>query len=474
MKSVDYVAGPTARKFHNSDKFVRSLLGPIGSGKSAACVMEMLRRCVMQEPYEGVRYFRWVIVRNTYRELLDTTIQTFFDWIPKDLGSWSTLNCKFEMHVKLADGTIMHAEFLFRALDRPDDVKKLLSLEMTGMFINECREIPKAIIDMGVGRLGRYPSKMMGGPTWFGMIMDTNPPDSDHWFYKLFEEDLPDNHVIFHQPSGLSDEAENIENLPPNYYQNMMPGKDKGWIDVYVHGKYGFISDGKPVYPEYNDELHYSDKPYEVLRNTQIYIGIDFGLTPAAVFGQITPAGTMVLFDELVTFDMGAMSFGKLLKEKINSKYIEWTEYGGESDENFIEIYGDPAGDHRAETDEQTPFDVLANQGIMASPTYTNDFMIRRESVADYLMRLNFAGRPAFRLTPGTPTLRKALSGGYKYRRMQVAGQDRYVDKPDKNKFSHVAEAGQYLFLGAVGGDNVVGGFGEQTLDYTQIDRGII
>ena len=38
-------------------------------------------------------------------------------------------------------------EVIFLALDRPEDVKKLLSLELTGVWVNEAREIPKSIID---------------------------------------------------------------------------------------------------------------------------------------------------------------------------------------------------------------------------------------------------------------------------------------------------------------------------------------
>ena len=63
---------------------------------------------------------------------------------------------KFTTVQQLPDGTTAHVEFLFRALDKPDDIKKLLSLEVTGGWLNEAREIPKAIMDMLIGRLGLY------------------------------------------------------------------------------------------------------------------------------------------------------------------------------------------------------------------------------------------------------------------------------------------------------------------------------
>ena len=461
---IDYTASPTMEAFHNDSSFVRSLIGPIGSGKSVACIMEMMKLSLQQTPHNGIRKTRWAVIRNTYRELLDTTMESFFDWFPKELGDYSVMNSKFTLKLDLPDNTVADIQFLFRALDRPNDIKKLLSLEITGMWLNEAREIPKAVLDMGIGRCGRYPSKRDGGPSWFGVLMDTNPPDSDHWYYNLFEEDLPDNHAIFHQPSGTSDIAENVENLPDNYYINMQAGKDQEWINVYVHGKYGFIVDGKPVYPEYKDDIHATSDELPLSGAGTIYIGIDFGLTPAAAIGQITASGQFQIIDELVTFDMGAVNFGKLLHEKINNEYCGCQ----------LEIYADPAGDQRAQTDEVTPFQILWNQGIEAWPTYTNDPIIRREAVADYLQRLDFAGKPALIVGPKAKMARKAFAGGYKYKRLQVSGEAKFMDKPDKGKYSHISDAIQYMFLGAVGGERVVGGYGKKELDYSQTDKQIV
>ena len=437
-----YIASPTMAKFHKSDAFVRSLFGPIGSGKSVACVAEMMRiSCFVQQPTPGtnVRESRWVVVRNTYRELMDTTIQTFFDWVPEHTGVFLKQDLKFTFKQALPDGTIVKAEFLFRALDKPDDIKKLLSLEVTGGWLNEAREIPKAIMDMLIGRLGRYPRKVdgLGGATRYCLLMDTNPPDSDHWYYKLFEEQKPEGYEIFYQPSGLSPEAENIKNLPDGYYQKMQAGKDQEWINVYVHGQYGFVQDGKPVWPEYKDDFHHTDKEIIIPKSLTIHVGIDFGLTPAAIFGVRTPTDQIIAFDELVAEDMDARTFGRLLKQKINSEYSGY---------NFI-FTGDPAGDFRAQSDSSTPFMMLAAEKIPAAPAWTNDPVIRIGAAAAPMKRLDSAGNPGFLVGPKCKVLRKALSGGYKYRRIKVAGDERYHDVPDKNRYSHPADGFQYLML---------------------------
>ena len=72
---VEYTAEPTPAQFHASNAFVRGLVGPIGSGKSVACCMEVIRRGLEQAPGpDGVRRTRWAFIRQTYPELKSTTI----------------------------------------------------------------------------------------------------------------------------------------------------------------------------------------------------------------------------------------------------------------------------------------------------------------------------------------------------------------------------------------------------------------
>ena len=480
MDEISYTASKTGSKFHRSDEFVRALMGPFGSGKTVACVMDLLKRSYEQKSNaKGIRPTRWALVRNTYRELIDTTVKTFFEWIPQDLGVFVKLDMQFTLKVALADGTQVHAEFLFRALDRPEDIKKLLSLDLTGAFLNEARQVPKEIFEAVQGRCGRYPPRNKSvPPTWFGVMMDTNPPDSDHWWYTLFEEDKPEGHVLFKQPSGLSADAENKENLPDKYYERMCHGKDQEWINVYVHGQYGFVSDGKPVFPEYNDDLHFNPTLqlrasedsnvvvlYSIPIGAQVYSGTDFGLTPAAAIGVKNKFGQLLILDELVTENMGAKQFAKLLHQKLNTR-----PWKGLVKEN----YGDPAGEQRAQTDEQTPFMIMSQENIDIWPTHTNDFTVRREVVAAALTTLASNGKPLLQIGPGAPMLRKALAGGYKYKRLSVKGESRFQDVPMKNKYSHVADALQYLCLGALGDFEVLGGFNNSRMDYALHNRGIV
>jgi len=201
------------------------------------------------------------------------------------------------------------------------------------------------------------------------------------------------------------------------------------------------------VHSDYVDAVHCAPEPIPFNKRFVLYLGLDFGLTPAAAFGQRYPNGRWVGIDELVTEDMGAKKFGIELKRMLSAPpYNDATE---------IQIYGDPAGDERVQTDEHTVYQILNAQGIVATPCHTNDTTIRRESLAN-LLRTMVDGKPAFQLSPKCKMIRKGLAGGFCYKRIQIAGADRYQDKPDKNRFSHPVEALEYLLVGAGEGRSLV------------------
>lgn len=225
-------SAPTLYRFMASEHPARLTVGPFGSGKSSACMMEFLRRAMRQAPGpDGIRHTRFAAIRNTYRELEDTTRKTFEEWIPGELGHWAEAD--FTFHLRFND---VQSEILFRSLDKPGDIKKLLSLELTGAYINEWREIPKEIFEGLTGRVGRYPSMRTGGPTWSGIWGDTNPWHPTHWVPILLKKH-PDAIEIFRQPGGRSATAENVKNLKPGYYTGLCRGKDEEWIRVYVDGQ---------------------------------------------------------------------------------------------------------------------------------------------------------------------------------------------------------------------------------------------
>lgn len=490
---IVYRASPTFKRVHRSNALVKAIRGPIGSGKSVGCVMEMFRICQMQEPNsQGVRQTRWACVRNTYPELKGTVIKTFQDWIPEQICP-----IKYDspitgrLSLPHQDGkTKIEAEFLFLSMDKPKDVKKLMSLELTGIWINEAQFLPSSLVTEAVTRTGRYPKKNLDegflGATWNGMIMDTNSPDDDHWWFQ-FEQGVneetgetlkPKGWEFFVQPGALIDVtgvpieslsadvktmldkgqyedyfsrrfvanplAENVQNHKKEYgyWFDNIQGQTLNWIKSRVCNEFATVQHGKPVFMDhFNKELHVAKDKLVPVKSWTTFIGLDFGLTPAAIIGQVAPIGQLRITDELTATGMGIERFiTEQLSPLIRSKYAECD----------IQIFGDPAGVQRSQTDERTCFQILEEYGFNAQPAETNNSTARLEAVRWWLSRLVNKGQPAMLISPHCKTLIKGYETGYAYRQLNVSGEEKYTETPDKNRYSHLHDANQYLCLGAM------------------------
>lgn len=451
---------PVLNEFMGCKDRVSFIMGPLGSGKTYAACQRLLKHMKEQEPNEkGERPTRWCAVRNTYPDLMTTTVRDFQE-VFRGLGTMKLGSLEpptFTCYFRLEDKTIVKSEVIFLALDREDSEKKLRGLQVTGFWLNETKELIKPIVDMADMRHGRYPSRVAGGvlPTWHGMFGDLNAPDEDHWYYHLAEEVRPEGWKFFRQPGGMLDggkgidgltnwipneDAENLANLPEGYYIRGRQAKSEGWIAVNLANQYGFVVEGKPVHPEFRDHVHTHPELLEVDKAYPLVIGLDFGRTPAAAILQfIEPMGRWHVIDEYVTHDMSASRFAPELK-----LYLDRT-YPGMA----VSAWGDPAGDHAGQTVETTPIEILRAHGIPCQPCHTNETLIRRSAVTNPLMRNCMDGRAALIVSPKAKMIRKGLRGGFCYRRMKVPGEDRFTELPDKNIYSHPVEALEYGLMGA-------------------------
>ncbi len=405
------------------------------SGKSVSCAFEVIRRASMQEPNaQGIRKSRCAVVRQTARQLLDTTIKTFLDWFPE--GTYGTyLRTIKTYHFKLGD---VECEVMFRALDDANDVANLSSLELTFAWLNECRDISAEIVEAMTKRVGRYPSMKDGGPTWHGIWCDTNPPTMETWWYYQMEGIDPSDGItpfdngwdVYKQPSGRSPEAENVENLPEGYYDTR--GRSEEYIRMYIDGQYGLTSAGDPVYKYFRPNYHMARESLKPLLNghTPVLVGMDLGLCPAAVIGQLDPRGRTLILDEAVSYDMGIQRFIRLMLKPLLLQRFTGAP---------IMVVTDPAGVQRAQTDERNAIDIIKAEGLKVMPARTNNVTARIAAVDDFLMR-HADGEAAFLMDPRCRRLKSAMMGGYRFH--IKTGK---IEKDKKH--SHIAEALQYLML---------------------------
>lgn len=338
------------------------------------------------------------------------------------------------------------------------------------MWWNECREVPVSLLSDAKGRVGRYPSfkdlppdldidtwyKNSDGDAlwyWNGIFGDTNSPEIDSDWYKIFEklpqiEKEPESVIpcdVFVQPSGMSPEAENRENLLPGYYERNARGASQDWIDTYIHGKYSQSQSGKPVYhTSFKLDRHVSPTPLKIDPLLPVIIGFDCGLSPAAGFLQMGLDGRVKLLREAYAFDMGMKRFAQNYLRPMVRNFFPT---------NPLVFIGDPAGTTRAQSDESSAFQMIKLMFEDDYPTVkaaaTNDLAPRIQALEQLFCQYP-DGEPMFLIDPSCKRFIDAMRSKYRYAKLKMSGE--YAAAPEKNDYSHLTEGVQYGALFLVGG----------------------
>jgi hypothetical protein len=462
-KVLTYIPSINQEKFHACDSMARLLMGPYASGKTVCCLMDIIHRaCKIHPIYTGNRVSKFIIIRNTFSQLITTVAKTWEDWCSK-LGEMKTHKDKTEYcyRHRFNDGKgIVELELLFLPLNNLQDFKKIKSLDATGILVGEGCELPPFFADF-MGRL-RYPEREWFSkdildkygydkdgkeclPYWRGIFSDTNPPDIDHWMYKYFIENVNEEYTLIRQPPGLikignvyetNPEAENLKNIGYDFYKNMVANNSEEHIRVYCMGDFGSIRNERVVFPEYNDDFHSCDDiiPDKLL---PLYIGMDFGLTPAITVFQVTSDYRLMLLNEINTDRLSTESF----VEDCLIPFLN-LNYSGFSIKNII---CDPSSMSGNEINDLSCISVLIKAGLPAIPAPTNLIEPRISSVKHFLNK-NIMGKPSFLLDrTKCPMARRGFIAKYYYQRMMIINEERYKDIPHKNKWSHGQDSIQYV-----------------------------
>lgn len=444
--SINYSAGPTGQRFHADDNFMRFIMGPFGSGKTTIGLIELLLRGIKQPPdLAGKRRSRGIVIRNSFPELRSTTIPSYLSWYRDICNITYGSPITSRINLPLPDGTVLEQEIFFIGLDDEGSAKKLFSMELTFGFIDEFVHVPNHILDILSGRVGRYPEVRDVQDSWYGIWGSSNPCSVEHWYYKLSQEKKPEGMSFYHQPPGLivnekgklitNPDAENLQFLVKGYYEKQAIGKDDDYIKVFLMGQYGELRSGKPCYPQYKDDIHFVEEIKDPDKRLPIVVGIDVGLHGnAAVFTQLLPSGTMVVFDELFTKDQSITEFARdTLVPHINNNYYKY---------NMV-LVTDPAATSRSASNKRSAFDIFRKEyNLPVEIAVTNDILARIDGVVSFLVK-----RDGFVLGPKCPWIRRGMISEYRYKDVKGSLGTRFHDKPEKNDYSHTADALQYAAL---------------------------
>lgn len=427
---------------HNGRVFITG-----NSGKSLACATDIFLKAAAQKPgTDGIRYTRFAVVRNTLQQLKTTvlpTIQTIF----RPISHWKVSDSTLQVRVD-----DIHCDIILLPLDTEANIQRLLSLELTGGWVSEFREIRPELITTLMSRCGRYPSVLDGGPSWYGTIAETNSFSEDSPYFDLLEApflsgNLPTTWDYFVQPSGLAPNAENIQNLPPDYYKDMIESNTKEWCDQYVRNMITPSLSGQAVFKNsFDGDWHVSEGELIPSRGYPLIIGMDTGRNPAATICQVNHSGQLLVLDQVWQANMGMRRF---LREVVMPKLNEDRFVGLPS---FVCV--DPAGLQRSQIGEQSVLAAIKAEGFDAQVAQTNIIDPRLRAVDNWLLKSMPGGKPAmvFDVVHCGPTIQDMRSGY----RFKIKKDGDTEDRPSKSHpESDRADSLQYACLGTA--KNILG-----------------
>lgn len=487
-------AGPVCERYIRSLGPIDAITGPSGSGKTVGTIAKLVRFAAAAMPAcrDGVVRCRIGVLRDNYRALYRTTLRSWFNFFPPDFPGSTFLGGQDRpaqhllrlSSVRQIDGVYrevnVDVEVDFFAVGDVAIEELLKGYEASAFWVNEGDLLAERVIPFAYDRTGRYPSKMdlpegVSAPRMVAVDFNPTPPKHPLWLActrGTFQLEAPDDPLeaalmeaakdnlpkvainFFHQPSGLSAEAENRAGKSYQDYASAAAVMKENDVRRFVHGLPGYPTDGKPVYAkDYNRRKHLAGGPIPILPNRPIHIGFDQDLTPAAVLFQISSLGQVRFLRELfLGHGVGYQRFLSALIPILTTEPLRGLPPG-----NWT---ADPAGFYGADKiggELAWAEAVSAGLGHPIYPAPTNELQARIEALRLKLITDIDATTPGVLIDPeGCPLLTEGLEAEYRFPKFKEGAPTAWGDQPVKNNASHVLEAAQYGILGVFGRAGII------------------
>lgn len=327
--------------FDNTDRYL-IFYGGRGSSKSDFVAKKLIYRCLNE------KYFRCVLIRNTYATIKDSSYQTIKDIIT-DLGLEDLFEFKLQpLEIQCVNGNC----FIARGCD---DTTKLKSIKDPSCVWYE-EDIPTEsdfiTVTTGIRTLkADYLQEV------FSINPEVEGNYQDHWFYKRFF--LGHDEKSFSSSTALKiDDTTNVnltytvhhstykdnEFLPPEYVGFLMDLKLKNpyYWEIYCNGNWGNKIFGGLFYKSFSVGGNVMTFPYNP--ELPLHISFDFNVNPymTCLISQIV-GKSLYIIDEIAM-----KSPNNRTKDTCREFMRRYTSHKG-----GLFIYGDPAGRAEATRTEE-------------------------------------------------------------------------------------------------------------------------
>ncbi len=468
--------GPVANAFFFCDADVIGIRGPVGSGKTTAHLRSRIRRAQMmpRSGIDGIRRYKVTIARETYRQLWSTTIPSWWEVMPKSLGSWAGGRGDPVTHrIRFADqwGEIeFTAEFMAFGSSPGEVDANARGVQTTDLALEEADTVPVAVFTKGITRVDRFPPKehfahLPRDAQSYGQVSCSyNAPDEDAWPVRVIEGENLDDQAravrgeldeqgiaikFFRQPGFGEAGCENLQHLGPKYYPRAiaaMRAEGRGNdVERLIENRIGYVRVGDPVFrAEFRPRVHVSPVPLAAIPGIPLRIGLDQGYFGAALVGQFLRPFQWRILGELV-FKNGSFAdvFGRELRAMLDER---WPGHP-----IFNPAFCDLAGTQNESLEDVTWMNTVAEAArlVIEPQRLGGNRIAPRLAVWRAAMEWDHFGEPGLLIDPSCKWLRRGLENDYVWAqdadKAENAGR---VPKKRGVRAADVIDAGGYMMLG--------------------------
>jgi PBSX family phage terminase large subunit len=393
-------------------------VGGMGSGKS---------RCIIEELIQsGLDYktYKMAVYRKTMPSLRDSTLHEYKQYCPAGVGEYKERLEQYRFYGEENKSSFIN----FRGLDDPNKAKS------TNYHTIVMEEADEFTYQDFTHLNARIRADGASGP--LRIILCLNPCDDEHWIYKQFVENAESWDRAGRVANGDAGPGllvihfstyDNIKNLPPGYIESMTAGMTPDEISRYIHGQWGSIIKGTPVYAKLlKPDLHLRKLTYD--GSQLICRGWDFGFNrPACVFRLVDTMGRKNIHKEMLGdkehLDVFARKVMKLTEENFKGAKIF--------------DYCDPRGHDKKDSGESS-VDLLRGLGIWPiGERGVREYVEPGIQVVRKELSTLIEGIPELTIDPSCSIMRAAFFGKY------VRDDD---GRPKKDGYyEHLMDADRYI-----------------------------
>jgi hypothetical protein len=428
--------------------------GPRGDGKTVGVLGAMLAHAERHQRASFPLPVPWIGVTDTFAAHKLKTKRTLLD--PLWRGTWQ-LSDGDHVATALVNGQPVVRLDLFGIEDQ--GAMDRVRMETVGVWFEEPAPAALMVQSSGISDMAwniALTSQRVASHC-HPAIMSLNYPDEDHWTWKRFLPVIRSSASAPTTGTHPEDASRRWFQIPPG--ERASPAQRAEWAHALrerpdllrrlIEGLPGTVLMGPQVAEGFREDLHVARERLRPIEGEPLFLGQDFGHTPATIIGQPW-RGFLRILAALPCEHGGVRQHAETSVLPWLARHAPWTLQAARA---LLRGCYDPAGQTGEESDiEKNPVDTL--ERLVGGLWWPGPIAweARKHCLLSALNRHAEPGRLALQIDPveGAPLI-KALSGRWHYPMDRLGAVRRDLPKKPNHPWEDLGDALIYLLWGMMG-----------------------